>query len=69
MKDIKTKLINLFRKGYCSPQIISIAKKTKEPSTTIHYNIKKLEKEKIIKTYKAIFDYKKIGKVIVHTSW
>lgn len=35
--------------------------KLKEPSTTIHYNIKKLEKEGVIKAYKAVFDYKKIG--------
>jgi len=60
MKNIKPKLIKLFKKGYCTPQISKIAKKLKEPSTTIHYNIKKLE-EKAIKTYKAVFDYKKIG--------
>lgn len=60
MKDIRPKLIALFKKGYCTPQIARIAKKLKEPSTTIHYNIKKLEKEKAIKTYKAVFDYKKI---------
>jgi DNA-binding Lrp family transcriptional regulator len=60
MKDIRSKLINLFRLGYCIPQIARIAKKIQEPSTTIHYNIKKLEKEKAIKTYKAVFDYKKI---------
>tara|TARA_Y100000310_G_scaffold343510_1_gene451500 strand:+ start:5081 stop:5533 length:453 start_codon:yes stop_codon:yes gene_type:complete len=61
MKDIKPKLIKLFKEGYCSPQIARIAKKIKEPSTTIHYNIKKLEDEKLIKSYKAVFDYKKIG--------
>ena len=61
MKDIKPKLIDLFKGGYCTPQISKIAKKIKEPSTTIHYNIKKLEEEGIIKTYKAVFDYKKIG--------
>ena len=32
----------------------------KEPSTTIHYNIKKLERDGLIETYKAVFDYKKI---------
>jgi DNA-binding Lrp family transcriptional regulator len=32
-----------------------------EPSATIHYNIKKLEEEGAIKTYKAAFNYKKIG--------
>jgi DNA-binding Lrp family transcriptional regulator len=60
MKDIRPKLINLFKEGYCTPQIARIAKKLKEPSTTLHYNIKKLEKEEAIITYKAVFDYKKI---------
>jgi len=60
MKNIKPKLIRLFKEGYCTPQIARIAKKISEPSATIHYNIKKLEKEGAIKTYKAVFDYKKI---------
>lgn len=60
MKNIKPKLIRLFKEGNCTPQIAKIAKKIGEPSTTIHYNIKKLEKEGAIKTYKAVFDYKKI---------
>tara|TARA_Y100000310_G_scaffold339688_1_gene433162 strand:- start:17005 stop:17454 length:450 start_codon:yes stop_codon:yes gene_type:complete len=60
MRDITKKLISLFKQGYCTPQIARIAKKIKEPSTTIHYNIKKLEREGTIKTYKAIFNYKNI---------
>ena len=60
MKNIKERVISLFKVGYCTPQIARIAKALKEPSTTIHYNIKKLEEEKAIKTYKAVFDYKKI---------
>ncbi|MAG38405.1 hypothetical protein CMI45_03415 [Candidatus Pacearchaeota archaeon] len=60
MKDITSKLINLFKQGYCTPQIARIAKKIKEPSTTIHYNIKKLEREGKIISYKGVFDYKKI---------
>ena len=60
MKDIQPKLIKLFKEGHCTPQIARIAKKLKEPSTTIHYNIKKLEKEGAIKAYKAVFNYKKI---------
>ncbi len=60
MKNIKPKLIRLFKEGYCTPQIARIAKKIGEPSTTIHYNIKKLENEGAIKTYKAVFDYEKI---------
>ena len=61
MKDIAPRLIELFKKGYCTPQIARIAKELKEPSTTIHYNIKKLEKEDAVKSYKAVFDYKKIN--------
>jgi len=60
MKNIKPKLIRLFKEGYCTPQIARIARKINEPSTTIHYNIKKLENEGAIRTYKAVFDYKKI---------
>ncbi len=60
MKDITKQLVSLFKYGYCTPQIARIAKKIKQPSTTIHYNIKKMEKEGTIKTYKAVFDYKKI---------
>ena len=60
MKDIKQKLVNLFKSGYCTPRISQVAKHLKEPSTTIHYNIKKLEHNGAIKTYKAVFDYKKI---------
>jgi DNA-binding Lrp family transcriptional regulator len=61
VKDIRPKLINLFKEGNCTPQISVIAKKLKEPSTTIHYNIKKLESEGAIRSYKAVFDYKKIN--------
>jgi len=60
MKDIKPKLIRLFKEGYCTPQISRIAIAIDEPSSTIHYNIKKLEEEGAIKTYKAVFDYTKI---------
>src|SRR3989344_8178295 len=62
MRDISSKLIELFNNGYCTPQIARIAKQLKVPSTTIHYNIKKLEREKTIRTYKAVFDYKKIDR-------
>ncbi len=61
MKDITPKLIHLFKNGFCAPQIARIAKKLQIPATTIHYNIKRLEKEGAIKAYKAVFDYRKIG--------
>ena len=60
MKNITQKLVALLMAGYSAPQIARIAKKLKEPSTTIHYNIKKLEREGQIREYKAVFDYKKI---------
>ena len=60
MKDIKSKLIKLFKEGYCTPQIGRIAKEIDEPSSTIHYNIKKLEEQGAVRTYKAVFDYKEI---------
>jgi len=73
MKNIKPKLIELFKEGFCTPQIARIARTINEPSSTIHYNIKKLEKEGAIKTYKAVFDYKKIEEgfcayVLINTS-
>lgn len=60
MKNIKPKLVKLFKEGYCTPQIARIAKEIREPSTTIHYNIKKMEDEGTIRAYKAVFDYKKV---------
>jgi DNA-binding Lrp family transcriptional regulator len=60
MRDITSKLIKLFKKGYCTPQIARLARELKEPSTTLHYNIKKLERDGSIKAYKTVFDYKKI---------
>lgn len=60
MKNITPKLISLLKKGHCTPQIARIAKELSEPATTIHYNVKKLEKEGAVKSYKAVFNYKKI---------
>lgn len=60
MKDLRVRLIRLFKEGYCAPQIGRIAKELEEPSATIHYNIKKLEREGAIKAYKAVFDYGKV---------
>lgn len=60
MKDIRTKMINLLKVGSCTPQISSVAKTLKEASSTIHYNIKRLEQGGSIVGYKAVFNYKKI---------
>ena len=60
MKDISQRLVELFKKGYCTPQIGRLARQLKEPATTIHYNVKKLERDGVLKAFKAVFDYKKI---------
>jgi Lrp/AsnC family leucine-responsive transcriptional regulator len=60
MKDITHRLVEMLKQGYCTPQISRMAKKLQEPSTTIHYNIKKLEETGTVKAYKAVFDYRKV---------
>ncbi len=61
MKNIREDLITLMKSGYCAPRIISIAKKLKAPSATIHYNLRQMEKEGVVRAYKAVFDYKTIN--------
>jgi len=60
MKDIGKDIVELLKTGYCAPRIVELAKKLKEPSTTIHYNIKQMESKHEIIGYKAVFDYNKI---------
>jgi Lrp/AsnC family leucine-responsive transcriptional regulator len=42
-------------------KITEISKLTKIPGDTINYRIKKMEKNKIIKRYRLIIDYTKLG--------
>jgi len=42
----------------------AISKWTGIPTSTVHHRIKRMEKEKIIKTYRPVVDYEKIGKGI-----
>lgn len=60
MKNLRPRLVELLKKGDCTPRISTLSKKLNALSTTIHYNIKGMEKEGIIRSYKAVFDYKKI---------
>ena len=60
MKNIDKVVIPMLKTGYCAPKIAGLAKATGEPSATIHYNIKRMEKDGVIKGYKATFDYSKI---------
>ncbi|MBW2965352.1 Lrp/AsnC family transcriptional regulator [Candidatus Woesearchaeota archaeon] len=60
MKNITPQLVKLLKQGYCTPQISRMAKRLKEPAATIHYNIKKMEQDKVVKSYSAVFAYDKI---------
>jgi DNA-binding Lrp family transcriptional regulator len=61
MKNIEEKLVGLLSMDFCTPQIARLAKKTGEPATTLHYNIKRMEGEGKILSYKAVFDHSKIN--------
>ncbi|MHB1829871.1 MAG: Lrp/AsnC family transcriptional regulator [Candidatus Micrarchaeaceae archaeon] len=60
MKNLRPELIALLKKGSCTPRLSKLAAKTHSKATTIHYNIKQLESQGVIKAYKAVFDYKKV---------
>ena len=60
MKNIKPKLVALLKTGHCTPQIARLAKRLREPAATLHYNLRKMEKDGDILAYKAVFDHKKI---------
>jgi len=60
MKDITSKLIPLLKEGFCTPQIARLSRALKVPATTLHYNIKKLEREGAVISYQAVFDHDKI---------
>ncbi len=61
MKNLRPELIELLKKGYCTPRLSGLASKTGSKATTIHYNIKQMESERVVRAYKAVFDYRKIG--------
>jgi len=62
MKNLEERLIPLLKEGYCTPRLSSLARKLKEPTTTIQYNIKKLERDGKIRGYRAALDHAKTGK-------
>ncbi len=64
MKNLESRLLEMLSRGYCVPRLADIAKALGEPGTTIHYNIKKLEKERKVLAYKAVFDQAAIGKSV-----
>jgi len=62
MKNIEEELIKELKTGGCTPAITKLAKKLRKPGSTIHFNIKKMEKEKKILAYKAVFNNKNINR-------
>jgi len=55
------RLVDALRAGYCVPAVTKLAKRLKQPGSTIHFNIKKMEKDGRIMAYKAVFDKERIG--------
>ncbi len=73
MRNLKPQLIELLKSGGCTPRISKLARNLHTRSSTIHYNIKSMEKDGTVRSYKAVFDYKKIGEgfctfVLIHLS-
>jgi DNA-binding Lrp family transcriptional regulator len=61
MKKLEEPLIKELKAGGCVPAITTLAKRLKQPGSTIHFNVKKMEKEGKILSYNAVFDHSKIG--------
>lgn len=60
-RDLEAGLIKELRTGSCVPSITKLSKKLRQPGSTIHFNIRKMEKEGKILAYKAVFDNERIG--------
>jgi DNA-binding Lrp family transcriptional regulator len=60
-RNLEEKLIKELRTAGCAPSITKLSKKLRQAGSTIHFNIKKMEKEKKILAYKAVFSNEKIG--------
>jgi DNA-binding Lrp family transcriptional regulator len=61
MKDIRPKLLDTLKAGGCTPLVSALARTLGEPATTIHYNIKKLEREGTVLAYRAVLDHRQAG--------
>ncbi len=59
MDNLDEELISSVDSG--TVKYTALAKKTNAPLSTVHFRMKKLEKEKIIKYYKGEIDWKKAG--------
>jgi len=60
------KLLNLIQRGdLCIARMTKIAHLLHLPTTTVHAKLRRLEKDKIIKGYKAVVDSKSVGKGLI----
>ena len=62
MGNLEEHLIKELEVGCCYPGITKLAKKLSAPGATVHFNIRKMEKERKILAYKAVFDNAKINR-------
>ena len=60
MKNLEKPIIEELNVGSCAPAITKLARKLKQHGSTIHFNIKRMEKEGKILGYKAVFNGQKI---------
>ncbi|MCX6773949.1 MAG: Lrp/AsnC family transcriptional regulator [Candidatus Micrarchaeota archaeon] len=60
MKNIEEELVKELRSGGCVPAITKLARKLSHPGSTIHFNIRKMEKEGKILAYKAVLNNSKV---------
>ncbi len=61
LDEVDMKILELLQKN-CRTPLAQIAKELGVPKSTIHYRIKKLESEEIVKGYYAKVDATKLGK-------
>ena len=61
MRNIEEKLVKELRAGGCVPAITKLGRTLGIPGSTIHFNVRKMQKEGKILAYKAVFNNEKIG--------
>jgi DNA-binding Lrp family transcriptional regulator len=57
---IQVELLDLLKTGYCGPQLTQLARKLHAPITTVQYNVKQLEQQGTIRSYKAVLDHRQL---------
>jgi len=63
MDELDRQILGELQEAYAlTPKVTDIAKKLRKSSTTVHSRIKKLEREGVIRGYKAVVDPERVGK-------